>query len=812
VVPQLVAAQAVGSVRDLAKARPGAAAEPAGAWAANLWRRRSLRAVRRNVHRARRTPDRIVRRRQVPGVGRPRVAARRALPAGAGVGVPRPVAAWAHGLRRRWTDEGALVMLALAGVLALGSRHLITRGVPEVGDLLPLGTGGGAVRLVLTVGLVPLGIVGALVAGRVATGSARAPAATAVAYAALPMPYAALAGGRWAPLALYAAAPWWLALLLPAPASPPPPPALPAGTAPGLPAGAEPAPVADPVAEPGLPVGGAPGPAVGGAPGLPVGGAPGPAVGGASRGWVSRSLGLVGPAAWGRRIGAAARRRARASTAAAHRVVVLGIVTAVVAAVVPTAPVLLAGTGLALALGGLLAFRWREVLPPVVIGLGGALVAVALHLPWAVDPASAASPWSALQRLAGDAGDLAAVDPVELLGFGVGRPEALPWLWALPAAAAIPLLVGRGDRLTGAIRVWTLALVAWSAALVVGRVGAEAPLPEVDALLVLAGVAVAASVGLGAAAVESDLAPSRRRRVRRRDRRRWRPPTQARRIGWRSLTAVVAVGTVALATLPLLRSALDGYWGMPRGDFGSVLAFVGDDVAASGGRILWLGDTRVVPLRQDAAAGRPDLGRSMGTGLASTPDGVGASAGAGTALAVTDRLPRVADRWHPAPAAVVRRARESVEAGAADATHRLGGALAPLGVEYVVVPQGLAPAPFGPPEAPSPRVVHALDSQLDLERVAVDPAVVVYRNLAFTPGPEGAVGDGDRPGPAEPPQTFPDPSSRRPPAPGQGIDPTGRGEPSPWKLRLGLTAWGGVLLFLLVHQRRRAAIDGPDEP
>jgi hypothetical protein len=596
--------------------------------------------------------------------------------------------------------------------------------------------------------------------------------AAAVAYAALPMPYAALAAGRWAPLALYAAAPWWLHLLTPRPRPPASASAPAAGPVPVLvAASASPAPV-----EAGA------GPATATVPG---------------RSAFSRIARRLVPRSSPRHL--APRRRASRS-AGRHRAVVLGIVTAVVAAVVPSAPVLLAGVGLALAAGSLLAFRGREVLAPLVTGIGGALVAVALHLPWALDPSSPASPWSALQRLAegeGPAAAAAGVEPVDLLGFGAGRPEVLPWLWALPLAAALPLLVGRGDRLTGAIRLWTLALVGWSAALVAARVGAEAPLPDVEVLLVLAGAGVAGAVGLGAAAVETDLAAPRRK-VRRRDRRRWRPPTRVRRVGRRSITAGVAVVAVSLAAVPLLRSALDGYWGMPRGDFAGVLGFVEDDVASTGGQILWLGDTRVVPLRQDAAARRADIGRGMGP----RRDEGAADAGQRSALAVTDRLPRLADRWHPAPAALVRRARASVDAGTAEATHRLGRALAPLGVAYVVVPQGLAPAPFGPPEAPSPRVVGALDGQFDLERVDVDPAVVVYRNLAFAPDSAAA----------PPPQTFPDPASRRTPAPGQVLDGEEPGEPSPWKLRLGLTAWGGVLLYLLVLQRRRAAMEGPDAP
>lgn len=727
VLPQVVVAGVVGSTGALLAAQPLQAGVPWSAWAWNLRRWRSLLAMRRQVRRSRQVPDRTVRRLQVPGLVRPRLAARREMEGSAAASVPRPVAAWADALRARWTSGGVVATLALFAVLTLGSRHLTSRGVPEVGDLLPLGpdgvtagtsarTGLGALRVLVTVGLIPLGVVGMFTALR-PTGSPRAPVAAAVAYAALPMPYAALASGQWAPLAVYAVAPWWTVQL-------------------GL------------LAAPGY---------------------------GYVYGW-----------------------------AAARPALVLGVLTAVAATVVPAAPLLLAGMGLALAVGSLLAFRVRGVARTLVCAVGGALVGVVLHLPWAVDPASPGSPWHALRELVD--GRLGApvfdVEPVDLLGFGVGRPEVLPWLWALPLAAVIPLVVGKRGRLAGAIRAWVVAMAAW-AALLMGRAGIGAPLPDVEVLLVIAGVGIAGAVGFAAAAVEQDMAAPRRLRVRRRDRRRWRPPTHTRRVGWRGLTAAVGATAVAVAAVPLLRASLDGYWGMPRGDFGSVLAFVDEDVAASGGRILWLGDSAVVPLRQDALAADPAAPAAAG----STPAGVGspgrsgdesaagsgggsaAAAGddgrgmgsadrAGTALALTDRLPRLQDRWHPASAGLLARTRDAVEASTAHETSRLGQALAPLGVEYVVVPQSLAPSPFGPPTAPTPAVVDALDGQFDLQRVNVDPAVVIYRNLEF-----------------ERSEDVVPPAAPRP---------EDQPEPSPWKLRLGLTAWGAVLLGLAVVQRRRS--------
>jgi hypothetical protein len=58
-----------------------------------------------------------------------------------------------------------------------------------------------------------------------------------------------------------------------------------------------------------------------------------------------------------------------------------------------------------------------------------------------------------------------------------------------------------------------------------------------------------------------------------------------------------------------------------------------------------------------------------------------------------------------------------------------------MAVQYVIVPQRLAPSPFtGDEQTAAPALVAALGGQLDLERLDVDSAVVLYRNTAFVPG------------------------------------------------------------------------------
>lgn len=666
VLPQVVATGMAETAGALVTARPADAAAVVGAWGWNLWHCRSLVRARRRVRAFRQVPDAEVRRHQTTGVMVHRLAARRiARDEGPPAVAPSPTPdadpateaapAPPDSDRPMWTAGTIVIAVALAGVLVFGSRHLLTRGVPAIGELLPFALPGvgGLARTLITVGLVPVGVAGAAAALRPSRGHAAI--AAAVAYAALPIPYAALADGRWSPLALYAILPWWLHEL----------------------------------------------------------------------GWLD---GLTG--GW-------------RSADRLRRVLVLGMATALAGAVVPAAPLLLVGTAGALALGGWAAFRPEGSVRVVATAAGGALIALVLQLPWSADLAG----WRA--SLAADG---APVDPLDVLGLGGAR-------WALVVVALLPLVLGRNERLAGAIKLWTLALCAWIAAFVAARVGVEPPLPDDALLLVPAASAIAVAAGLAAATVEHDLAAPQARRVRRRDRRRWRAPTHARRLGLRSVAGAAVSAGLVLAVLPLLTRSLDGAWDMPQGQFSKLLTFVEQDTAARGSDVLWLADPDLAPIRHDRVV---------------LPERTFA------AFAVVDGLPRLADRWRPASQGVRGGAGQAVAAAAADQTRRLGSRLAPLGVAYVVLPRGLAPAVSGATAETSPAGLSletTLDGQLDLERVDVDPAVAVYRNLAFRQ---------DLVAPAVP----------------------DRWKTSwPWRIRLAVVAWSGAVavLVLLRHRRREAA-------
>jgi GT2 family glycosyltransferase len=540
------------AIGALATARPGRALAALGAWPWNLVRLRSLVRARRQVARFRSAGDRQVRAAQVRGLVGPRLTLLRAGGDGGGrpgAGARRvaevPVRGHPHLDPAAWSPGTGLVAVAVAATLAFGSRHLVTRSVPVVGQVVAAGgsagdllrdwAGGwravglgaegatpaltgavgllgtvlgghvGLARTLVVVGLLPLGVLGA---HRLAapTGSKAAQVAAAVAYAAVPLPYDALSGGRWSALAAYAAAPWMLGRLARA-----------SGVAPFGPATV----VGDQARPPGA------------RPGEPV---------------VRHRLWM--------------------------HVMATGAVTALAGLVVPQAPAVLVLVGAALAAGSLLAGERRGVGRMLVAAAGGAAVAVLLHLPAARDVVS--SP-AGVEGWLGAGGGPRGLRVPDLLAFRTG-PAALAGVgFAVLGAAALPLLVGRRWRLGWAVRGWTVAVVCWGLVWAGERGWVTAGLPDAGVLLAPAAAGVALAVGLGVAAVRHDVVG-----------RSW-------RFGARRIAAALAVLALAASTSSLVVATLDGRWGMPRDDFAGLLGFVDDEVRAAPARVLWIGERELLP-------------------------------------------------------------------------------------------------------------------------------------------------------------------------------------------------------------------------
>lgn len=535
-LPKLLLLQTLELVYSVIVGRMGNVRDVASAWMWNLRRLGELRAARRQVRGFRHVPDREVRRLMARGSTRLNQFLRGQI----GGGDDR-LSGWARSsrdvagaLRSGTFQVSAIVWGAVALVLLAGSRHLITRGVPSVGELVPftsspfdllhewvsgwrtagLGSeapaptafgllGGlgllaagtmGLLRTLLTVGLIPLG---ALLAYRLAgpLGSRYAQIAALLVYVCNPLPYNALAAGRWGALALYAAAPLVVGLL---------------ARASGL------------------------------APFGSVGGPPGPGV---------------------------RHRRLR------HLVLALGLTTALVAALAPVAVLLVPAMAVALALGSLLVYRTRGSAPMVGAAVGAAVLAVVLHLPWSLDLVLPGTPLSAITGAPSgqQRSDLAA-----LLRFEVGPMGSGLLGWVFLVAAALPLLIGREQRHAWAVRGWTLAVVFWGLAWVAQRGDAPFAMPPVDLLLAPCVVGLALSTAMGVAAFEVDL--------------------PGYRFGWRQIASGLAAAAVALGTIPVLGAAFDGRWSMPGGDHSRALGFVDAENDDLPFRVLWLGDPAALPL------------------------------------------------------------------------------------------------------------------------------------------------------------------------------------------------------------------------
>jgi hypothetical protein len=250
------------------------------------------------------------------------------------------------------------------------------------------------------------------------------------------------------------------------------------------------------------------------------------------------------------------------------------------------------------------------------------------------------------------------------------------------------------------VRFWSIALVFWVVAWVMGR-GWTGSL-SIDPLVLLApaAVAVAGLIGLGIAAFEEDL--------------------RAVQFGWRQLVVVVATGVAMVASLPTLVSALPGRWDLPINDFSQSVSWMHGKVAGGAYRVLWLGDPRSL-----------DQGSW--------------SAGDGLAYATSENGPPDA-RWlwssaSPGPAA---RLVSAVDLARARGTNQLGRMLAPAGVRYVVMVTSLAPEISGeqsPEQYPVPSdLAPALDSQLDLAPVVSGTGITVYANAAWIPERAAVVG------------------------------------------------------------------------
>lgn len=659
VLPQTALVAVIEAIYAVATGRVSQAADVFGAWSWNAGRLGEIRRRRRALRAVRGLRDGEVRRLQ--GRGSARVTGFLRGELGRGDRLRTSMADLGRGVGgsfragpRRFAVSAAVVV---ALVLLVGTRDLIGEPLPAfaslprfdqgpfsllrqylsgwrsagLGSEAPAPTafallglsglavlgGMGLLQQLLVLGTLPLGLVGAWrLTGPLA--SSRARAVGLVVYAVVPLPYDALARGRWDGLLLYAAAPWILARLLAATGE-------------------------EPFAPAEEPVGGE--------------GAPRPA---------PRPL-------W-------------------RPVLALGVLLALVGAFVPLVVLLVPLLALALVAGSFLAARPGGAWRAVPVATGAAVVAAVLHLPWGLDfvPLAGGTGWSAMAGISPLGTDDLGVG--ELLRLETGKVGLSALGWAVPLAAALALFIGRSWRFTWAARAWTVALVSWTLVWAGGRGLTGVPLPPAEVLIAPAAAALALAAALGMVAFERDL--------------------PGYRFGWRQVASLVAAGGVAVATVPVLLGAVDGEWGTPDSDFTRTLAFMKHDEITGAGafRVLWLGDPEVLPV----AGSRLDDGLAYGLSR--------------------NGAPAIGERWAGASGPSGHLLGDALRLAAEGRTERLGRLLGPLGIRYLVLADQAAPARDHTLQRPLPAGLMAtVSQQLDLRRIDVDPALVIYENAAWVP-------------------------------------------------------------------------------
>ena len=357
------------------------------------------------------------------------------------------------------------------------------------------------------------------------------------------------------------------------------------------------------------------------------------------------------------------------------------------ATILPVAVVVVVGMALAMALGGVVALNTRGTLRMLSVALGAGVLAVVLHLPWSLD---FFLPGTTLSALTGAPRSSEPSDLAALLRFQIGPLGSAPVGWCFLVAASLPLLIGRAERHTWAVRGWALAVVSFGAAWAAQRGTFSVALPPVDVLLVPAAIGLALAAAMGVAAFEVDL--------------------PGYRFGWRQIASGLAAAAVVVGILPVLGAAFDGRWSLPAGDHPRTLAFIDAENDEVPFRVLWLGDPAALPL----------AGWELEEGLA---------------YATTDAgSPGVETLWVGSDDGRTGLLGDALDLARTGQTARLGRLLAPMGVRYVVVPEQLAPAPFATGSLPAPgQLTATLAAQLDLEPLDEPAGLTVFRNEAFLP-------------------------------------------------------------------------------
>ncbi len=271
-----------------------------------------------------------------------------------------------------------------------------------------------------------------------------------------------------------------------------------------------------------------------------------------------------------------------------------------------------------------------------------------------------------------------------------------PLVFGLLAAGALPLFIGRSWRLGWAGRAWICALAGWFFALAVQRgwTGSIAVLP--GQYLPIAACGVAVSVALGVSAFRADLPRST--------------------FGWRQIALVLAALGGVIGALPVVAATAGGRFDLPPSGFNQALSWMSSGSSQSGPRVLWLGDSAVVPGRTWPFV-------------------------AGLGYSVLPGVPDLTSIWQGGPTAADMQIASDVELAWSGRTVELGHLIASHAITYVVVVGALAPDVPGlqqpTPVPPPDSLISALNAQPDLRRLPTEGGYQVYIDPESTPSSVG---------------------------------------------------------------------------
>jgi GT2 family glycosyltransferase len=164
----------------------------------------------------------------------------------------------------------------------------------------------------------------------------------------------------------------------------------------------------------------------------------------------------------------------------------------------------------------------------------------------------------------------------EVMRFDTG-PVGAGWaMWGLVIAAAVPLFLAIGPRLAWTARGWSLALAGWAIVWLPAQFAPDVSVPAPEAGLVVAAVGLAIAVGVGVSVLVDGM--------------------HAFRFGWRQPAAILGGVALLLPFLAFTANVGSGRWDAPESDWSQTLAFTAAQTARGQFRMLWIGDPEVLPL------------------------------------------------------------------------------------------------------------------------------------------------------------------------------------------------------------------------